>query len=132
MEKHVVLDHVSVTFDTPRGRFVALQDITLAIGRGEFLSLIGHSGCGKSTLLNVIAGLVMPTSGAALCSGREIPGPGPDRAVVFQNHSLLPWLTAFAKRVPGGTQGVRRPGDEGKAASAHRRRYRPGGACPCA
>jgi nitrate/nitrite transport system ATP-binding protein len=95
MEKHVVLDHVSVTFDTPRGRFVALQDITLAIGRGEFLSLIGHSGCGKSTLLNVIAGLVMPTSGAALCSGREIPGPGPDRAVVFQNHSLLPWLTAF-------------------------------------
>lgn len=95
MHEHVKLDRISVTFDTSRGRFVALDNISLTIRHGEFVSLIGHSGCGKSTLLNVIAGLVFPTTGAALCGGREIPGPGPDRAVVFQNHSLLPWLTCF-------------------------------------
>lgn len=95
MNEHVKLDRISVTFDTNRGRFVALENVSLAIARGEFVSLIGHSGCGKSTLLNVIAGLITPTTGAALCGGREIPGPGPDRAVVFQNHSLLPWLTCF-------------------------------------
>lgn len=63
--------------------------------QGEFITLIGHSGCGKSTLLNLIAGLTRPTSGVLLCAEREITGPGPDRAVVFQNHSLLPWLTCF-------------------------------------
>ena len=95
MEKFVELDHMDVVFPTKKGPFVAIRDITLSIQQGEFVSLIGHSGCGKSTLLNVIAGLNPPTRGAALCAGREIPGPGPDRAVVFQNHSLLPWLTCF-------------------------------------
>ncbi|MDP1051496.1 ATP-binding cassette domain-containing protein, partial [Klebsiella quasipneumoniae] len=63
--------------------------------RGEFTTLIGHSGCGKSTLLNLIAGLLQPTGGALICDGREIAAPGPERAVVFQNHSLLPWLSCL-------------------------------------
>ncbi|WAC74642.1 ABC transporter ATP-binding protein [Roseateles sp. SL47] len=91
----VSVQQAEMTFITPQGRFPALRDINLDIGRGEFVSLIGHSGCGKSTLLNLIAGLLRPTSGGLLCDGREIAGPGPERAVVFQNHSLLPWLSCF-------------------------------------
>ena len=95
MEKFVSLEHIDMAFNTKKGRFVALRDVNLAIKQGEFVSLIGHSGCGKSTVLNVIAGLLNPTGGAAICNGREIDGPGPERAVVFQNHSLLPWLSCF-------------------------------------
>jgi nitrate/nitrite transport system ATP-binding protein len=96
MTKPIVkIENVGMAFDTKKGRFVALRDIDLTVSEGEFVSLIGHSGCGKSTLLNLIAGLTRPTSGVLLCEGREIAGPGPDRAVVFQNHSLLPWLTCF-------------------------------------
>jgi nitrate/nitrite transport system ATP-binding protein len=83
------------TFKTKKGPFCALRDIHLTVAKGEFVALIGHSGCGKSTLLNLIAGLTTPTQGHLLCDNREIAGPGPDRAVVFQNHSLLPWLTCF-------------------------------------
>ena len=95
MERYVSIENVGMTFDTKKGKFVALRDINLNIRQGEFVSLIGHSGCGKSTLLNLVAGLTLPTSGVLICAGREIPGPGPERAVVFQNHSLLPWLTCF-------------------------------------
>jgi nitrate/nitrite transport system ATP-binding protein len=95
MEKYVQVENVQMTFDTKKGPFVALRDINLNIAQGEFISLIGHSGCGKSTLLNLVAGLTMPSNGAMLCAGREIAGPGPERGVVFQNHSLLPWLTCF-------------------------------------
>lgn len=99
MEKYVSIENVGMTFEIgkggKKGKFVALRDINLSIRQGEFVSLIGHSGCGKSTLLNLIAGLTLPTTGALICAGREIPGPGPERAVVFQNHSLLPWLTCF-------------------------------------
>jgi nitrate/nitrite transport system ATP-binding protein len=95
MEKFVQIEKVGMSFDTKKGKFVALRDIDLTIRQGEFISLIGHSGCGKSTLLNLIAGLTLPTSGVLLCANREIAGPGPERAVVFQNHSLLPWLTCF-------------------------------------
>ena len=84
-----------MAFETKKGRFVALSGVHLNIEQGEFVALIGHSGCGKSTLLNLIAGLLQPTSGWLFCAGREIAGPGPERAVVFQNHSLLPWLTCF-------------------------------------
>jgi len=84
---------VGMSFDTARGPFVALRDIQLDIERGEFVALIGHSGCGKSTLLNLVAGLTLPTQGVLLLDDRELKGPGPDRGVVFQNHSLLPWLT---------------------------------------
>lgn len=93
--RYVHLEQVGMAFDTKKGRFVALQNVNLDIAQGEFISLIGHSGCGKSTVLNVIAGLLTPTSGVALAAGREIDGPGPERAVVFQNHSLLPWLSCF-------------------------------------
>src|SRR5512139_2061804 len=95
MHKYVLVENVQMSFPTRQGTFIALQDIDLKIARGEFISLIGHSGCGKSTLLNLIAGLLLPSEGALICAEREIAGPGPDRAMVFQNHSLLPWLTCF-------------------------------------
>src|SRR3989339_82987 len=93
--KFIDIVNVEQTFKTKKGPFCALQDIHLTVAKGEFVALIGHSGCGKSTLLNLIAGLTTPTQGHLLCDNREIAGPGPDRAVVFQNHSLLPWLTCF-------------------------------------
>ena len=93
--KFIEIQGVEQTFKTRTGQFCALRNIDLTVARGEFVSLIGHSGCGKSTLLNLIAGLTTPTEGSLLCANREIAGPGPDRAVVFQNHSLLPWLTCF-------------------------------------
>ncbi len=89
------ISDVGMTFATKRGPFVALRDITLDVERGEFVTLIGHSGCGKSTLLNLVAGLTTPTSGVLLLDDRELKGPGPDRGVVFQNHSLLPWLSCL-------------------------------------
>jgi nitrate/nitrite transport system ATP-binding protein len=81
------------SFDTSEGRVVALQNINLDIQRGEFVSLIGHSGCGKSTLLNILAGLYQQTGGSVELDSRPITQPGPDRGVVFQNYSLLPWLS---------------------------------------
>ncbi len=95
MNKFIEIQGVEQTFRTSKGLFPALRDINLTIAKGEFVALIGHSGCGKSTLLNLIAGLTTPTAGVLLCANREIAGPGPDRAVVFQNHSLLPWLTCY-------------------------------------
>lgn len=94
-EKYVQMQNVEMAFETKRGRFVALQNVNLDIMGGEFISVIGHSGCGKSTVMNLIAGLLTASSGVLLVNGREITGPGPDRAVVFQNHSLLPWMTCF-------------------------------------
>ena len=93
--KYLQIQGVAQTFRTAKGDFPALRDIDLTVGKGEFVALIGHSGCGKSTLLNLIAGLTTPTQGTLICANREIAGPGPERAVVFQNHSLLPWLTCF-------------------------------------
>ena len=93
--RYIEIQGVEQTFKTKKGNFPALRQIDLTVAKGEFVTLIGHSGCGKSTLLNLIAGLTMPTSGVLICADREIAGPGPERAVVFQNHSLLPWLTCF-------------------------------------
>jgi|SRR5438105_3118692 len=93
--KYIQVQGVDQVFKTQKGPFVALRDIDLTVAKGEFVALIGHSGCGKSTLLNLIAGLTTPTQGSLICANREIDGPGPDRGVVFQNHSLLPWLTCF-------------------------------------
>ncbi len=92
-DRYVLIENVNMTFQTKKGSFQALHDVNFSIKEGEFISIIGHSGCGKSTVLNLIAGLLEPTDGHLFCNGREIAGPGPERAVVFQNHSLLPWLT---------------------------------------
>jgi nitrate/nitrite transport system ATP-binding protein len=94
-DRYVQLENVDMTFSTKKGDFNALKNINLSIKEGEFISIIGHSGCGKSTVLNLIAGLTQPTEGLLFCAGRNIAGPGPERAVVFQNHSLLPWLTCY-------------------------------------
>jgi nitrate/nitrite transport system ATP-binding protein len=104
------VNDVGMTFATKKGPFVALRDISLNVEQGEFVTLIGHSGCGKSTLLNLVAGLTSPTSGVLLLDDRELKGPGPDRGVVFQNHSLLPWLSCHGnvhlavERVFGDTE----------------------------
>ena len=93
--KHLDISAVSIEFPTPKGPFKALDDVNLKIAKGEFVSLIGHSGCGKSTVLNIVAGLYQATQGGVILDGKEVTEPGPERAVVFQNHSLLPWLTAY-------------------------------------
>lgn len=95
MRKHLELTQVGIEFPTPKGPFVALKEVDLTIEKGEFISLIGHSGCGKSTVLNIVAGLYEATTGGVILEGKEVNEPGPERAVVFQNHSLLPWLTAY-------------------------------------
>jgi nitrate/nitrite transport system ATP-binding protein len=94
-DRYVLIENVDMTFSTKKGDFNALSNINLSIKEGEFISIIGHSGCGKSTVLNLIAGLLEPTKGHLFCANREIAGPGPERAVVFQNHSLLPWLSCY-------------------------------------
>ena len=94
-ERYIDVRDVEMVFATKKGRFHALRDIDLQVRKGEFVTLIGHSGCGKSTLLNLVAGLLEATGGTLICADREIDGPSPERAVVFQNHSLLPWLTCF-------------------------------------
>lgn len=93
MEKYLQLENVAMVFNTKKGAFIALEGVSLSVAQGEFISVIGHSGCGKSTVLNLVAGLLKPSAGVLLCAEREIAGPGPERGVVFQNHSLLPWLT---------------------------------------
>ena len=95
MKNFILVENAGMVFHTKKGQFHALRDIHLSVTKGEFVTLIGHSGCGKSTLLNLIAGLTVPTSGTLICDNREIASPSPERAVVFQNHSLLPWLTCF-------------------------------------
>ena len=89
------LSGVSIDFPTRKGPFRALNNVSLKIAKGEFVSIIGHSGCGKSTVLNIVAGLYQATEGGAILNGREVNQPGPERAVVFQNHALLPWLTCY-------------------------------------
>ncbi|AGH44834.1 ABC transporter ATP-binding protein [Paraglaciecola psychrophila] len=105
---HLELTQVGMDFPTAKGQFNALQDVNLRINKGEFISLIGHSGCGKSTVLNIVAGLYQATKGGVILDNREVNEPGPERAVVFQNHSLLPWLSAYknvelaVKQTPNG------------------------------
>ncbi|MBB6519816.1 ABC transporter ATP-binding protein [Pseudoteredinibacter isoporae] len=89
------ISNIDMVFPTPKGDFTALKSVNLKIKKGEFISLIGHSGCGKSTVLNVVAGLYKATLGGVILDNKEVNAPGPERAVVFQNHSLLPWLTAY-------------------------------------
>jgi nitrate/nitrite transport system ATP-binding protein len=96
VKPYLAIEAVEMTFRTERGTFPALVDVNLKVAKGEVISIIGHSGCGKSTLLNIIAGLTTQTSGGLLLEDKEVNAPGPDRAMVFQNHSLLPWLTVYS------------------------------------
>lgn len=95
MTAYLKLDHIDKSFTRGAQVSEVLKDIRLTIDKGEFVSIIGHSGCGKSTLLNLIAGLTKVSAGAVLLEDKEVDSPGPERAVVFQNHSLLPWLTVY-------------------------------------
>ena len=94
-KKFLELSQVGIEFPTANGPFCALKDVQLDINEGEFVSIIGHSGCGKSTVLNIIAGLYQATYGGVILEGKEVNEPGPDRAVVFQSHALMPWLTVY-------------------------------------
>ena len=122
--KFIEIQNAQMSFNTRSGVFPALRDINLTVAKGEFITLIGHSGCGKSTLLNLIAGLLKASDGTLLCANREIAGPAPERAVVFQNHSLLPWLTCFenvylaVERVFGSVEGKPRLKERTSAALA--------------
>lgn len=91
----LVIKDVSKVYPTPKGPYTVLENVNLTIAEGEFICLIGHSGCGKSTLLNMVSGFNQPTAGEVKLQGKPILKPGPDRMVVFQNYSLLPWLTVF-------------------------------------
>jgi nitrate/nitrite transport system ATP-binding protein len=92
---YLKIDHVDKTFTRGSQETEVLSDVTVEVAKGEYVSIIGHSGCGKSTLLNIVAGLTIVTRGVVLLENKEVNDPGPDRAVVFQNHSLLPWLTVY-------------------------------------
>ncbi|MBI2761237.1 MAG: ABC transporter ATP-binding protein [Chloroflexi bacterium] len=96
LKAHVTIEHLTKTFQGRNGDYTAVRDVNLEIGRGEFVTLIGHSGCGKSTVMNIIAGLEQPTSGQVLVEGVPVREPGPERGMVFQNYSLLPWLSVEA------------------------------------
>ena len=95
MKTYLDLSELGMSFTTEHGVFEALTGVNLKIEKGEFISLIGHSGCGKSTVLNLVAGLLEPSQGGIILDGREVDGPGPERAMVFQNHALLPWLSVY-------------------------------------
>ena len=124
MQKFIEVQNAEMVFETRKGSFHALTKVNLTVEQGQFVTLIGHSGCGKSTLLNLLAGLTNATEGALICAGREIAGPSPERAVVFQNHSLLPWLTCFenvylaVERVFGTREGTARLKERTAAALA--------------
>jgi nitrate/nitrite transport system ATP-binding protein len=95
MSHYLLLDHIDKKFTRGSNETEVLKDVTLSVEQGEYVSIIGHSGCGKTTLLNIVAGLTPVTTGGVILENREVNEPGPDRAVVFQNHSLLPWLTVY-------------------------------------
>ena len=95
MTGYLKIENVDKSFSRDAAGVKVLENVCLRVEKGQFFSIIGHSGCGKSTLLNIVAGLTKATSGVVLLEEREVNAPGPDRAVVFQNHSLLPWLSAY-------------------------------------
>jgi nitrate/nitrite transport system ATP-binding protein len=92
---YLKISDLEIAFKTTKGKYVAVRDINLEVDKGEIISVIGHSGCGKSTIINAIAGMITPTSGSVVLNGKQIKSPGPDRGIVFQNYSLLPWLTIY-------------------------------------
>ncbi len=108
---HILIDGVSKVFNADGRELVALQDINLAIPRGQFTCLLGPSGCGKSTLLNAVAGFALPSAGTILADGVPVTGPGPERGMVFQEYALFPWMTveanvAFGLEIKGMDKGL--------------------------
>ena len=94
-DRYLQIQNVNKVFTRDKVSNQVLADVNLTVKRGEYISIIGHSGCGKSTLLNIVAGLSTATDGYVILDGKEVNEPGPDRSLVFQNHSLLPWLTVY-------------------------------------
>lgn len=92
---YLKIENMEIAFNTVKGKFVAVKDINLQVEKGQIISIIGHSGCGKSTIMNAIGGMVFPSRGRVVLNAKDIKGPGPDRGIVFQNYSLLPWLTVY-------------------------------------
>ncbi|TXK52173.1 ABC transporter ATP-binding protein [Pontibacter qinzhouensis] len=92
---YLEINNLEISFATPKGKFVAVRNVDLQVKKGEIVSIIGHSGCGKSTIMNAVAGMLTPTKGTVTINGVPVKGPGPDRGIVFQNYSLLPWLTVY-------------------------------------
>src|SRR3982074_1969912 len=121
MQPYLKLDHIDKVFTRGNTSTEVLKEINLTIEQGEYVSIIGHSGCGKSTLLNIVAGLTTTTMGCVLLENREVESRYPHRAVVFQNHSLLPWLTVYENVRVGAWCGVlsRSTGSEGHAWTMH-------------
>ena len=87
-------DHVSLVFDTPRGKLAVVEDVTYDIDDGDFIAVVGPSGCGKTTMMNMLAGFQRPTQGRVLFNGHPVEGPGPERGMIFQEYGVFPWLTA--------------------------------------
>jgi nitrate ABC transporter ATP-binding subunit len=104
MSDYVELFNLTKTYPTPAGPAVIVKDFNLRIRKGEFVALIGHSGCGKSTVLSMLAGLNDISDGSIILAGKELSGAGPDRGVVFQSPSLLPWMSAFENVMLGVEQ----------------------------
>jgi nitrate/nitrite transport system ATP-binding protein len=97
MKRHFLeIENLSRRFPTKGGELTVFENASFTIDKGEFVCIIGHSGCGKSTIMNVLAGLDAPTDGNVFMDGVEVSGPSLDRGVVFQNYSLLPWLSALS------------------------------------
>ncbi|MDQ3395031.1 MAG: ABC transporter ATP-binding protein [Bacteroidota bacterium] len=92
---YLEINDLEISFKTHKGKFVAVKDINLNINKGEIISIIGHSGCGKSTIMNAVGGMLAPSKGTVILDGKTIKGPGPDRGIVFQNYSLLPWFSVY-------------------------------------
>jgi nitrate ABC transporter ATP-binding subunit len=112
--EYLELRDLTISFSSARGRYTAVQNVDLSIARGSIVALIGHSGCGKSTILNAIGGLVKPSDGEVILDGRKIESPGPDRGIVFQHYSLLPWLTVYENIYEAVDSVLRREGKREK------------------
>jgi nitrate/nitrite transport system ATP-binding protein len=94
-EMYLDIKNLEISFPSPKGKFTAVRNVDLQVKKGEIVSIIGHSGCGKSTIMNAVAGMLTPTQGIVTINGIPVKGPGPDRGIVFQNYSLLPWLSVY-------------------------------------